>query len=331
DEDAVDADRGAAGTREAVVGAALAGFRADDSAISGPAIRLLSSLVLARPLGAVQLTVEPRAGGRALRLGAGTFGEVAVEARETVTGAGARLGWQATAWQKVRLLPEPLTAPAYLEPGRGELGVTGRVMLPLGSPWALEAAVGGSAVRYGPDDWRVLDRRGLDAGLGVAWRDVARSVRLSFRGSHHAFPNPRPDGDTRRADTRLGLEVDAVLERAFVARVSGGWSWNRSSIPAYDFRSARAALVLAAPWGPGSVQAYGAMATQVYLNPGPEDRRVAPSDQDSGAMVSVRYAYPVDARRTLILHGDWSRSVTGFHDDFYHRFGAGIQLTFQGG
>jgi hypothetical protein len=37
---------------------------------------------------------------------------------------------------------------------------------------------------------------------------------------------------------------------------------------------------------------------------------------------------PLDATRTLILRGEWSRSTTGFHNDFYQRLGASGHLAF---
>ncbi|MFO7893191.1 MAG: hypothetical protein R6U63_05625 [Longimicrobiales bacterium] len=324
-------DRIAPVAREAVLDAGLTGFRADQAAASAVVMKAAVSSVHALPLGAgLQLMVEPAAGARGFRLGGGTFGEAAGEVRETLSGVGSdRFPWQVMAWQKGRFLSEPLTPPGYLEPGRVEGGLTGRLSVPVRSRWAFEVSGGGDAVRYAPADWEALDRHGLTAALGLAWRRATRSTRLSLRSSHHVFPHPRPGGD-RRADTRIDAGIEGTLERTFVAGVSAGWSWSRSTLPAYDFHSARAALVLSAPWGRGSVQAYGALATQRYLNPGPEELRVAPSDRDSGSMVSLRYARPLDAHRTLVLRGAWSRSVTGFHDEFYHRFGTSLQLTFRG-
>jgi hypothetical protein len=88
--------------------------------------------------------------------------------------------------------------------------------------------------------------------------------------------------------------------------------------------------VLSAPWGRGSIQGYGAFAHQEYLNPGPEDARIAPSDQDSGAVLSLQYTRPLDAAHLLLVRSGWSRSQTGFRDDFYERFGISVHLAFRG-
>lgn len=189
---------------------------------------------------------------------------------------------------------------------------------------------GADGIRYEPDDWRVLDRQGINTALGVAWRGASRSARLSVRGSHHGFPHPLVEWGGRRVDTRVGVDVGGSLEGKQLVRLSFGGSWNHSRFPAYDFRSLRAALVVSTPWGKGSLQGYAAVAHQVYQNPGPEDARVAPSDQDSGSILSLQYLYPLDSTRMLMLRGGWSRSQTGFRDDFYERFGIGVHLIFRG-
>jgi hypothetical protein len=166
--------------------------------------------------------------------------------------------------------------------------------------------------------------------VGAAWHGVSGSGRIAMIGSYHTFPGPGLLWEPRREDVRVGLEADGSFEGIVVARVSAGLSWNDSRLPAYDYRSARAAVVLSAPWRNGSVQGYGALARQVYQNPGPEEARVAPSDQDTGSMVAVQFARPLTDSRTLGLRAEWSRSESGFRSDFYHRLGASIQLTFRG-
>ncbi len=324
---------GGAVTRETVLAASVMGFRGDGGSLAGLGPKVGTSFSFSRLLGAsLQLTVEPSMGGRAFRAEGSTFAEAAGEIRETLTKASpdGRLRWQVMSWQKGRFLSEALPAPGYLEPGRAEGGIGGRFVVPLDARWGLELEGGGDAVRYEPDDWTVLDRHGLNAATGLAWRGESRSAGLSLRGSHHDFPHPASTLDPRRKDTHLAVEVEGALEGRVVARLNGGVSWNRSRLDAYDYRSVRGALVLSAPWGRGSVQAYVAHAHQVYLNPGTEDRRVAPSDQDSGSILAVQYSRPLSAARSLLLRGEWARSVTGFQNDFYQRFGLSAHLTFRG-
>jgi len=152
-----------------------------------------------------------------------------------------------------------------------------------------------------------------------------------MRGSHHGFPDSPTEWEERRVDTRLGAEANGSLEGKLLARLSLGGSWNQSRLPAYDFRLARAALTVSLPWGKGSFQGYAALAHQLYLNPGPEDARVAPSDQDSGSVLSLQHARPLDATRILLVRGGWSRSQTGFRNDFYERFGMSVHFSFRGG
>jgi len=320
-------------TRETVVGASVMGFRGDAGGLGGLGPKVGTSFSFTRLLGAsLQLAVEPSLGARALRADVSTVAEVAGEVREALTKASpdGRPRWQVMSWQKGRFLSEALPAPGYLEPGRAEGGVGGRLMVPLHGPWGLELEGGADALRYEPDDWKVLDRHGLNAATGLAWRGESRSARLSLRGSHHDFPHPASTLDPRRKDTRLAVEVEGALEGRVVARLNGGVSWNRSRLDAYDYRSVRGAVVLSAPWGHRSVQAYLAHAHQVYLNPGTEDRRVAPSDQDSGSILAVQYSRPLSAGTSLLLRGEWSRSVTGFQNDFYQRFGLSAHVTFRG-
>lgn len=320
-------------SRNAELGTGLMAFRGDDESSSalGPGAR--GSLVFSWSLDeGLTLTMEPSLGGRGLRAGGSNVAEVAMEVREALTGSvlGGRSRWQLLSWQKGRFLSESLPTPGYLEPGRAEGGLTARLTVPLGSGWELEAEGGGDGVRYEPDDWAVLDRQGLSAALGAAWRGASPSARLSLRGGHYRFPRSRVGWQENREDTRLSMQLDGSLEGRWVARASLSGTWNSSRLEAYDFRSGRAAFSLSVPWGRGSLQAYGSLAHQVYLNPGPEDARVAPSDHDSGSIVSLQYALPLGTTRTLLVRGSWSRSETGFRNDFYERFGAGLQLGFRG-
>ncbi len=317
-------------TRETVLGSGLMVFRGRGEGRAGLGLKAGSSFLFSRALGgSMQLVVEPWVGGRSVQLDPGSSNELAAEIRQTLVGfaGGGRLHWQVTSWQKGRFLSDPLPLPAYLEPGRKEGGMAGRLALTLHPRWDLELGGGGDLVRYGPDEWKVLDRQGLNASMAVARRGVSNSARLSLMGSRHGFAG---EGDPRREDTRMGIGADWSFEGPVVVRLSAGLSWNDSRLPAYDFRSGRTAVVVAAPWGEGTIQGYGALTHQSYLNPGPEDDRLAPSDQDRGSILAVQFTRPLDATRALALRAEWSRAETGFRDDFYQRFGAGIQVNFRG-
>jgi hypothetical protein len=320
-------------TRETVIGTSAVGFRSGGEGLVGVGPKVGASWLYSRPLaGHMRLIVEPSLGGRAVRADPTTAAEVAGEVRETVAGTAGdgRLRWQVMSWQKGRFLSDPLPLPGYLEPGRVEVGLASRMAIPVGGGWDVAAGSGGDLVRYRREEWKVLDRHGLNGSVGAAWHGVSGSGRIAVIGSYHTFPGSGLVWEPRREDVRLGLEADGSLEGSVVARVSAGLSWNDSRLPAYDYRSARAAVVLSAPWGSGSVQGYGALARQVYQNPGPEEARVAPSDQDTGSMVAVQFARPLTDSRTLVLRADWSRSESGFRSDFYHRLGTSVQLTFRG-
>ena len=320
-------------TREVGLGVGFMGFHGEGNRSSALGPKAGTSLVFTWPLtGSTGLTVEPSVGGRTLRVESSLVTELAGEVRETLTGGfgGGRSRWQVTSWQKGRFLSKSLSSPGYLEPGRVEGGVVGRFSLPLGSRWEVNGESGVDGVRYEPEDWQVLDRHGLNGALGVGWRGMSRSGRVTVRASHHEFPSSLAEWEDRRKDTRLGVEMNGSLEGRWVLRLSVGGSWNQSRLAAYDFRSGRAALVLSAPMGKGSVQGYAALAHQVYLNPGPEGARVAPSDQDSGAILSLQYTRPLDATHMLLVRGGWLRSQTGFRDDFYERLGISVHLTFRG-
>lgn len=320
-------------TREAVVGTSVMGFRRAGERLVGVGPKVGASWLYSRLLaGDVRLTVEPSLGGRAVRADPTTAAEVAGEVRETVAGAAwaGRVRWQVMSWQKGRLLSDPLPLPGYLEPGRVEAGLASRMAVPLDGAWDVVMSGGGDLVRYAQEEWRTLDRHGVNASAGAAWHGTTRSGRIAMVGSYHTFPEPGLLWEPRREDVRLGFEADGSFEGRVVTRVSAGLAWNDSRLPAYDYRSARAAVVLSAPWGDGSVQGYGALAHQSYRNPGPEDARVAPSDQDTGSIVAVQFARPLTESRTLVLRAEWSRSESGFRSDFYHRLGASVQLTFRG-
>ncbi|MFW5951244.1 MAG: hypothetical protein ACOCVZ_03910 [Gemmatimonadota bacterium] len=328
--DPLPAVQGATVRRHASMGAGVLQFRDEGAAASRLGPKVGASLVYApRPGGTLQLTIEPWLGGRALRTGFPAGAELAAEVREHLTGP--LLGtwrWELTSWQKGRLVPEPPTPPVYLEPGRLELGLAARVGVPVYGPLEIELGGGGDAVRYDPEDWKVLNRQGANGSLALVSRGERASARLAARASRHGFP--RGADGVEREDTRLGLELDGSLEGRVVLRVSAGVSRNDSRLPAYDFQSWRGALVLSTSLGPGAIKTYAAVAQQRYQDPGSPDQRVAPSDRDSGAVLALQYSLPMGPSNTLALRGDWSRSQTGFRDDFYERFGLSVEWTFRG-
>jgi hypothetical protein len=313
---------------EAVAGTSLVGFGSAGDGVMGGGAKLGASWTHARPLaGRAQLTVEPSLGGRLVRTGPATAAEGVGDVRWMLAGpwGGGRSRWQVLSWQKGRYLSDPLPLPAYLEPGRLEAGLAGHTIVPSGLGWDVVVTGGGDLVRYAPAEWKVLDRQGVSASVGVARQGTSRSGRLALTGSHHAFNRP----DQRREDLRLGIDADASFEGRVVARLSAGVARNDSRLPAYDYRSARVAAVLSAPWGGGSVQGYGAFTYNAYRNPGPEDDRVAPADQATGSILALQYARPLTPSRTLALRAEWSRSEAGFGSDFHNRVGTSVQLSFR--
>lgn len=319
-------------TREVRVGGGGSAFRGEGVDNSAPGTGVAATMVFVRDLeGGKIFSVEPLVGGRWMPLEGANIVEVAGEIRESLAGPGpGRDGrWFVTAWQKGRYRSEEPAPPAYLEPGRMEGGILGRVSLPLRGGWEVKVDGGGEGVRYDPEDWQVLDRRGVNGALGLGWRGVSRFAGMTVRGSHHAFPNSAGAGESRR-DGRVGVEVEGGVEGRRILRLSAGGVWNESRLDAYDFRMVRAALLFSTPLGCGSVHGYGALTFQEYLNPGPPDARVAPSDQDSGSVLSLQYTRPLAGNRVLLIRAGWSRSETGFRDDFYQRFQVGAHLAFRG-
>jgi hypothetical protein len=316
-------------TRDTQIGVSLMGFRGGGVGRSGVGLRVGTSAIFSRPLGrAVHLTVEPWFGARSVQLDVASASEAAAELRGTLAGSfgAGHLRWQVTSWQKGRFLSDPLPLPAYLEPGRKEGGLAGRGALALHPSWDLEVLGGGDLVRYGPEDWKALDRHGFNGSVGLARQGESGFARLSVMGSRHQFAAGE---GLPREDTRTGVGADWSTEGRVVLRLSAGLAWNDSRDPAYDARSGRAALVVSAPWRGGSIQGYGALAHQRYANPGPEDERVAPSDEDRGSVIALQLTRPMDATHNLTLRAEWARSESGFRDDFYQRFGLSFHVSFR--
>jgi hypothetical protein len=316
-------------TRDTRIGMTLMGFRGGGVGRSGVGFRIGTSALFSRPLGgAMHLTLEPWLGARAVQLDIAAASEAAAELRGTLAGSlrAGHLRWQVTSWQKGRFLSDPLPLPAYLEPGRKEGGLAGRGALALHPGWDLEVLGGGDLVRYGPEDWKVLDRHGFNGSVGLARQGESGFARLSVMGSRHQFASGE---GLPREDTRMGVGADWSTEGRVVLRLSAGVAWNDSRDPAYDARSGRGALVVSAPWRGGSIQGYGSLAHQRYANPGTEDERVAPSDEDRGSVVALQLTRPMDATHSLTLRAEWARSESGFRDDFFQRFGLSFHVSFR--
>lgn len=319
--------------RETVASAGLMSFRSEGESLTGMAPKISSSLLWVRDLDTGQrITVEPWLGARTARAGQRSHVELAAEIRETLAGVSetGSVRWQVMSWQKGRFLSDALPAPGYLEPGRLEGGVMGRMAVAVRPQWDLEVGSGGDLLRYDPEDWKVLDRQGVSASMGVVWRGGSNTARLLASGSYHGYSHRQSEDDPRRADTRIGMEADWSLEGPLVARFSAGLARNHSRLEAYDYNSGRAAVILSAPVGNGSLQGYGLMARQSYLDSGAVGQAALRSDQETGSVLALQYTQPLGLSRAVTFRAEWSRSETGIRDDFYHRFGTSVQFTFKG-
>lgn len=314
--------------RDLGVGLAMVGFRRQGESSAGVAVRSAATLRSTWSVGAASsLTVETWVGARSVRVASASSGEVTAEVRETLEGGregGVR--WQVASWQKGRVLSEALPSPAYLEPGRGEAGMVARLSVPVRVGWGLEVGAGADGVRYEPETWKELNRHGLNGSVALSRQGEARSARVSLLAARQSFPS---GDEARRVDTRVGMGADWSSVGRCVLRVSLVATRNDSRLSAYDYRSGRAAVALSAPWRAGSVQGYGAMSLLRYDHPGPEDRRLAPSDQDTGSLVALQVTQPLGSSRALTLRAEWARSVTGFGRDYYQRFGASAHVSFR--
>jgi len=325
-----DLEGGASVNRAMTLGISLLTYRGEGNGTAGGRLGAGASFVVTHALGnRVQLTLEPRLGGRAVQLDPGSSAELAGEIREAVVGTvgSGWMRWQVSAWQKGRFLSDPLPLPAYLEPGRAEGGATGRTAISPFRGWDVELGGGGDVVRYGAEDWKPFDRHGYNAFLAVARRWSKGAGRLSLLSSRHRFSG---DMEPIREDSRVGVGGEWSMESRVVVRLTAAVSWNDSRLPAYDYRSGRFALVLSVPWHGGSVLGYGALSHRSYLNPGPVDARVAPSDQETGSIVALQFTRPVAGNHAVTFRAEWSRSETGFRNDFYQRLALGVEVSFRG-
>jgi hypothetical protein len=298
--------------REFSVGPEYVAFQSDEGDVSAMAAKASGSLLWSDRLGEnLAVAIEPRGGLRAFMFQYTASEELAAEVTETLmsTSATQRLRWQLTAQQKGRLLSETPTLPAYLEPSRFETWFGGRLAVRMVGRWELEGQGTAGLVRYGPAEWKVLDRNGAEGSLGLLHPLASGILRLSLATGVYGFVD---DVALDRNDQRSELRFDWTAVGALLVQVSAGLAWNNSNLPGYDFNSQRGALMLSLPMGSGSAQVYAAFARKSYENPGSSEARVAPSDQDTR---------PRPNGTVMRLRGEWSRSETGFRNVFFQRLG----------
>jgi hypothetical protein len=303
------------------VGPEYVAFQSDEGNVSALAGKASGSLLWTDRLGEnLAVAIEPRGGLRAFAFQYTTSEELAAEVTETLASTSAiqRVRWQLMAQQKGRLLSETPTLPAYLEPTRFETWINGRLAVRLAGRWELEGQGSGGLVRYGPAEWKVLNRNGAEGSLGLLHPLASGMLRVAAATGVYGFVD---ETALDRNDRRSELRADWTVSGALLMQVSAGVAWNSSSLPGFDFNSQRGALMLSLPMGSGSAQLYAAFARKSYENPGSADARVAPSDQDTGSLVVLQVTRPLASGNVIRLRGEWSRSETGFRNVFFQRLG----------
>ncbi|UCC71523.1 MAG: hypothetical protein JSV86_14170 [Gemmatimonadota bacterium] len=282
----------------------------------------------ARPGSQLAFAVEPRAGLRVLTFEETTSSELIADLMATFGSAGRGRGWR---WQvgirgKVRDLSDPPELPVYLEPGRGEGWADAIVAAPVGAGWMVEARGSAGFVRYTPQEWRVLDRDGALGALSINHALGPGVARFTFVVGAEDYTDPLAFG---RGDGRWGFRVDWATSETIFLQLEAALAWNTSNIVGFDYRSHRAALLLSAPLGDASAQVYAGIALKTYKDPGSPDARVAPSDRDTGSFIIVQATQPLCTTTSLHVRGEWSRSETGFRDQYFQRLGFSALLSFR--
>ncbi len=277
----------------------------------------------------MRLFIEPVFGVRLFEFAYSSVIEVAAESTEWVVGELGERGvrWQIRGHQKARGLSKAPYPPVYLEPSRVEGSLEGGLLIPLQGMVRLDVAASGSAVRYGPWDWEILNREGAGGTLGLSRTNGSGFTRVLMEASTYGFAQMDSVGTGRR-DDRVGVTADWRSAGKGIVQISFGAFWSDSSMPAYDFTSRRISALLAIPMGRGSLQLFAALARKHYRNPGSSDARVAPSDQDTGSAVTLQWALPITGNRSIRLQAGWSRGETGFRNQFLQRIGLGVQYSF---
>jgi hypothetical protein len=274
------------------------------------------------------LALEPRAGFRVLSFTDLASEELVAELPATIFGsaAGRRLNWQLDVRGKLRAVSDPPSLPAFIEPGRYETWAGGLVSYLLAGGWVLEARASAGIVRYSTPRWRVLDREALVGALGLIHPFGPGVARLSLGVGAEDYAE-RP-GSVRN-DGRWGIRFEWSTSETIFAQVEAGLAFNNSSLDGFDYRSGRFALLVSAPLGSGSAQIYGALAMKSYTNPGPPGARIAPSDRDTGSFLIAQFTHPLGETTNLHLRAEWSRSETGFRDQYFQRLGFSTLFSFR--
>jgi hypothetical protein len=276
----------------------------------------------------IVFAVEPRAGLRFLSFEEHTSSELIADLVASLGSnpRAGRLRWQVGVRGKLRDLSDPPQLPVYLEPGRGEGWADAVVGLPVGAGFTVEARGSAGLVRYTPAEWRVLDRKGALGALSVNHALGPGVARFTVAVGGEEYTDPL---SFNREDSRWGLRLDWATAETVFLQLEGGLAWGYSNIAGFDYRSQRAALLLSAPLGSSSVQVYSGIAFKKYTDPGPPDALVAPSDRDTGSFVIVQATQPLGSSTGLHLRGEWSRSETGFRDQYFQRLGFSALFSFR--
>ncbi len=87
--------------------------------------------------------------------------------------------------------------------------------------------------------------------------------------------------------------------------------------------------MLSAPLGESSAQVYAGFAFKQYTDPGSPDFLVAPSDRDTGSFIIIQATRPLTRTTSLHIRGEWSRSETGFRDQYFQRLGFSALFSFR--
>jgi len=151
------------------------------------------------------VAIEPRGGLRAFLFQYTASEELVAEVTESLASTSVThpVRWQLTAQQKGRLLSETPTLPAYLEPTRFETWLGGRLAVRMVGRWELEGQGTAGLVRYGPDEWKVLNRNGAEGSLGPLTGLV-----------HSPSPSRRRSSSVRRRRTSCRRSEPALARSA---------------------------------------------------------------------------------------------------------------------
>jgi hypothetical protein len=303
-------------------------FEANDVSEGSFAARASGGFFWTTRSSSVAFAVEPRVGLRFLTFEEHLSSELIADLMASLGSAarGGRLRWQVGVRGKLRDLTDPPQLPVYLEPGRGEGWADAVVGLPVGLGFSVEARGSAGLVRYTPEEWRVLDRNGALGALSVNHTLGPGVARLTVAVAGEEYTDPLA---FNREDSRWGLRFDWATAETIFMQLEGGLSWGYSNIAGFDYRSQRAALLLSAPVGSASAQVYAGIAFKKYTDPGPPDALVAPSDRDTGSFVIVQATRPLGANTGLHLRGEWSRSETGFRNQYFQRLGFSALFSFR--